>query len=766
MILLFVLICANSWLQSIIIEIRQDGFGDFETIQQGINASISGDTVLVFPGTFFENIDFSGKNITVTSRYIENQDESYIHTTIIDGNQNGSVVKFVNEEDENAVLCGFTIQNGTGTETGYNYPFRGGGIYFFDSFAKINSCIIKNNEAHIGAGIYTAATVITGYCCPYLINCTIKNNHAYFSYGGIGCGSNSKVEFDSDIRCNIYLNYAADTNDLDGSGILYDPMIVYVDTFTVMDPDDFFFYNQYGTDEIFINNAIIEPINSDLFISMNGDDNNTGISPEDPLQTISMALIKIVSDSLHPNTIHIPDGVYSPSLTNEKFPLNCRSYVSFIGENKETTIIDLEGSSKMFFGNDYEKNLDIRNFTLTNSCEEFSEQALHIVQPRNIVYSNLTIQNYHRTSNSIATGYNGSTLFDSTSLYIEDFEIINNIGAKAAGISAVENCIIKNLIIKNNTPNYVAENEGGGGISFSGHSYYTNGCNYQLINSQITENISAETSWPFASSAINIGSRTNVNIIHCTVGNNESEATSSAALTIGGIDIDCNIINSILSGDIPREILLEQVSYPDEPCIVNIRNSLIQGGETEIYDEGGNIVNWLEGNLNEDPEWAFHTAFPYSLSSSSPCIDAGTLDLPEGIELPEYDLAGYPRIVGDSVDMGAYEYQGTNINEELIINNERINLSIYPNPFKPNERGHNSSIKFNLLESCNVDLTIYNIKGQKVKTMMDAYASRGEYNCRWNGSDDNGKPVSSGQYVIKLNIDDETKVVRKMIVIR
>ncbi|MBC8385809.1 MAG: T9SS type A sorting domain-containing protein, partial [Candidatus Cloacimonetes bacterium] len=156
----------------------------------------------------------------------------------------------------------------------------------------------------------------------------------------------------------------------------------------------------------------------------------------------------------------------------------------------------------------------------------------------------------------------------------------------------------------------------------------------------------------------------------------------------------------------------------------------------------------------------------FALSELSPCIDAGTLDLPEGIELPEYDLAGNPRIVGGAIDMGAYEFQGTNFNEELIINNERINLSIYPNPFKPNERGHNSSIKFNLLESCNVDLTIYNMKGQKVKTMMDAYASRGEYNCRWNGSDDNGKPVSSGQYVLKLVVDDETKAVRKMIVFR
>ncbi|MDO9578254.1 MAG: hypothetical protein Q7J16_10250 [Candidatus Cloacimonadales bacterium] len=66
--LFFVLICVNSWLQSVTWHIKLDGTGDFTTIQEGINASVNSDTVLVYPCTYFENLDFNGKNITLCSQ--------------------------------------------------------------------------------------------------------------------------------------------------------------------------------------------------------------------------------------------------------------------------------------------------------------------------------------------------------------------------------------------------------------------------------------------------------------------------------------------------------------------------------------------------------------------------------------------------------------------------------------------------------------------------------------------------------------------------
>ena len=48
--------------------ISLDGTGDFTEIQDGINASIDGDTVLVYPGTYYENINYNGKNIGNVSK--------------------------------------------------------------------------------------------------------------------------------------------------------------------------------------------------------------------------------------------------------------------------------------------------------------------------------------------------------------------------------------------------------------------------------------------------------------------------------------------------------------------------------------------------------------------------------------------------------------------------------------------------------------------------------------------------------------------------
>jgi len=86
---------------------------DQPTIQAGIEVSIDADTVLVHPGTYVENINYNGKDITVASLFHTTQDTSYISQTIIDGNNTASVVTFENGENQ-ALICGFTITNGYG----------------------------------------------------------------------------------------------------------------------------------------------------------------------------------------------------------------------------------------------------------------------------------------------------------------------------------------------------------------------------------------------------------------------------------------------------------------------------------------------------------------------------------------------------------------------------------------------------------------------------------------------------------------------------
>jgi len=70
----------------------------------------------------------------------------------------------------------------------------------------------------------------------------------------------------------------------------------------------------------------------------------------------------------------------------------------------------------------------------------------------------------------------------------------------------------------------------------------------------------------------------------------------------------------------------------------------------------------------------------------------------------------------------------------------------YPNPFNPT-----TTIKFVLSEDSYVTLEVYNIKGAKVCTLVEGEYEAGFHNVLWNGTDDSGKPVSSGMYFYKMN---------------
>ncbi len=127
--------------------VNKDGSGDATTIQAGIDKVQDGDIIIVHPGTYVENINFSGKNITVTSRYLTTKDTSYISRTIIDGNHRDAVVTMNTNETSLAVLSGFTITNG------YS-PGSGGGILIYGSSPVIADCkIIANEAVNYGGGI-------------------------------------------------------------------------------------------------------------------------------------------------------------------------------------------------------------------------------------------------------------------------------------------------------------------------------------------------------------------------------------------------------------------------------------------------------------------------------------------------------------------------------------------------------------------------------------------------------------------------------------
>jgi len=142
----------------------------FPTIQSAINAASNGDTVLVAPGTYVENINFNGKAITLTS-------SSGPAVTIIDGNHNGTVVTFNHSETASSVLSGFTIQNG------FQSGGFGAGITITSASPTISANVITGNHAAVAIGIYVNGG------SPLITNNTIANNdQTGAGDGGLGGG--------------------------------------------------------------------------------------------------------------------------------------------------------------------------------------------------------------------------------------------------------------------------------------------------------------------------------------------------------------------------------------------------------------------------------------------------------------------------------------------------------------------------------------------------------------------------------------------------
>ena len=134
---------------------------DQPTIQAGINAAQNGDTVLVSPGTYNENINFHGKAITVTSgasAYGSAQ-------ATITGRDDGAVVTFDMNESAGAVLNGFILTNGH-TSVGSNQP--GGGVLVDHASPTIQNNVITNNS---GCGM-----LVVNHASPLIQGNDVKNS--------------------------------------------------------------------------------------------------------------------------------------------------------------------------------------------------------------------------------------------------------------------------------------------------------------------------------------------------------------------------------------------------------------------------------------------------------------------------------------------------------------------------------------------------------------------------------------------------------------
>jgi hypothetical protein len=647
-----------------------------------------------------------------------------------------------------------TISDNSTPEYG---EYAGGGVYCDSSFLDFESTLISNNYALIGGGIYLSNNSISTL---KLVN--IKNNSATAG-GGIYCSSSSPA-FDNTDRCNIYFNNAVHGNDLYSDTL----MEVVVDTFSVLYPTDKYAepLDNFTFD---ILHGKIEQLDADLYVSPDGQNTNSGLTADEPLQTIRDAFSKILTDSLHPHTIHLLEGTYSPSGNGEFFPINIVDHISLSGESRDEVILDAEGQSGVLII-DNNKSTKINGLTITGGFAD-NGGGIYCNNSSPVLHDLMILNNRAKSGGGVYCNYSSPEL--------KNVIISNDSAAYGGGFYCYySNPELLDVLITDNLAARFASSSSGGGmycsnsspglenVIISGNSAVSGGGFYcedhsspYLINTFLTGNSATEPPWgvtggrgggiycnSYSSPVLvnvqitgntsvgpgsGISCYTNCNpiLVNVTIADNSSDDVGGAIYAY--ITSSPQIINSILWNNSPDEVYGSSI---------NIAYSDIQGGWTG------------EGNIDEAPLFIGSGEYPYALSASSLCINTGIQDT-TGLMLPLYDIIGNPRIWDDRVDMGAYEWNNLSFDDH-VINDGRLGLNIFPNPCSGVAR-----FRYQIKDKRSTICDLYQISGIKLKRLLNEEKMPGTYEMEIDVRD-----LPDGLYIVRLQTGNKSAVGKLLVV--
>jgi len=585
---------------------------DYSTIQAAIDNSIEHDTVLVQPGTYVENLNFNGKNIVVGSLFLTTQDTSYISQTVIDGNQNGSVVVIGSGETVASMLCGFVLQNGLNQ--------NGGAIQVINSHTTLDHLVITNCTANNSAGgiyLYNSESVVSNSTIsntigahsggllgwggsPTLINLLISNNQ-----GGIAGG----IKADG---CNMTIMHSTIVNNMN-SGIWAG------NTSTVNIENSILFNNGAAPNDQIINGGSTRNVSYSL---VEGGYTGVGNLGSDPL----------FIDALN-NNFHIQD--YSPGIGS--------------GTTTDAPIADIEGNPRP---NPTGSNPDMGAYE--NELATPVHNSLINVSTTGTDDGSVGLESATFATIQAAIDYSvsGDTIIVSAGTYTGNYQI----GAKSISLKSISGpdstilqplsdaVAIMDIWWTNDQESEI------NGFTFTGGNH-NRGSALKIDNASPTirnciiknnngwEGVIAHT----ASSAI---------LENCLIINNSlpygvlrffSDAgTQYINCTIAGNSVSTTLFDN---NAITKPLFLNTIIHGNVGSINGIysfRNSLVENG----LSYAGVVLDTL-------PMFADSENGDYRLQDFSPCIGAGL----DTTVVPANDVTGNPRPnpTGSFPDMGAYE---------------------------------------------------------------------------------------------------------------
>ena len=817
---------------------------DFPTIQLGINASNSGDTVIVAQGIYYENITID-KEIFLTSYAIfdnlengwinnENIQSTIIHAVSDSLNPSFGSCLVVRDGNIAPTILGFTFMGGIGTvmiendncAIPINRPERSGGaILIFKAYPTINfNRFINNgisNENERGRKISKAGGAIAHYDDAEVEfdedrNRLININHSirdipeqlniqnnYFENNTSSDGKNfysRGYEGSIDVSHSIFDDIDCESNS--------------VNNFVLKSRDD---YAEFIQNEI-TGNCID---GNALYVSVDGDNNNSG-SEDSPVKTIGHAFSLVKDDTTITTTIYIGEGIFSPSTTGEQFPISVPDNVHLIGVNRENSILDAEADfinqSRVMVIERCE-NVKIANLTITGGNAEdaacYGGGGIYICPPIprftdwEMTPSIPILENLIVTGNHAYAG-GGISIWEQEGPSLKNIIISNNTATWLGGGIMIAASVAR-LTDVDIFENMATEGEGnwaasGGGV-FMDHG------------DAIMENVNIYFNSAEYEAGISLWFENNLKLYNSTIYDNEAE-TSSGGIGAFSFNGNITITNTIFWENVPNDVTLSSSQA------------------TITYSN----IDWNdEGNIYANPLFTDAENGDLSIMFGSPCIDAGTTDLDgDGVD----DIMDY---TGSAPDIGAFEFylqapnnieyntQGTTVTiswqtvtnaqyykieraiDSLFIEDVEVNyaqnnfyldesvvpnIEYYyrvaanagiwsnysdiifvlleyahtendnsipkfyrirnniPNPFNPI-----TSLRYDLPEDGLVNITIYDMMGRIVKTLVNSSQTAGYKSIGWNATNNRSEPVSAGLYLYTIQAG-EFRQTKKMVLLK
>ncbi len=697
MLLLTSLLVANTY------TVIQNGNGDFTTIQSAVNGVLAGDEIIVFDGTYYEDITINIGNLTLRS--FGGSDNC-----IIDGNSHCITVNVATERIE-----GFTFTDASNTA-----------LVIIHSVSELSNCIFEDNEKTGIGGSAITHDVTSDDPFDEISDCIFRDNEGGYTVF---------------IRCD-YMFYHPIVNETLKKNIFLDNT------------------NTSGKD-IYLSNPSLYytcSIESNTFKGSSGGLYFSGISGGVDILNCAFDEAGIDYDNMNQNNVTINYCCFSdPELNSTTcqplwnstvkspcidtgYGLDSDGTPADIGAVSAIThkydIVELPSPSE----NNGWKWLSFPALDNVLGDADVAENVLENILDPNIL-DKVVAEDYTIDYNSSTqTWYHSSEQFSRTEGF--KFHMNDDYDLDVPGFKVNDNTEI--VLNGNNVENWVGYWLEDTQEIEDAFADYWDGSNIYYIQSQFWTAHYENGAWQTTSRVPTL-SYGDMVIVKCRSTISDFEWNNGA----------------------PTEKTVfadpEYFSYSEQADYVPL---YIEVGENDIPQEIGAIVNGecIGATVVED---IVNQINVYTTSTSPGNIE---LELYYGNRSENKIISSYKCVSSSNPNTIMSQLSTEHVADSWYIDlregssitptPENLSLDNYPNPFNPS-----TTISYSLPHDGMVEISVYNIKGQLVKTLVKGEQLAGNYEAVWNGKDKNEKSVSSGIYFYKLSTKDET-IMKKMLMLK